>query len=159
MQHVVVWSFNFRVHMGPTKPTSFYFIFPCALWREKENQPSLLPPSLQDRKRDPFSNTQPNPSLINNFNRHSFHIIWSFLIWLTGNNLVFNDIQRNMKSSFSLTLRMVTKLLWRAFQLLHSPSLLIFIFSFVVVEDIYRRRQPFLSMDIAIYFIQPTKEK
>ena len=43
LQHVVVWSFNFSGHMGPTKPTSFYFIFPCALWREKENQPSLPP--------------------------------------------------------------------------------------------------------------------
>jgi hypothetical protein len=68
--------------------------------------------------------------------------------------LVFNDAQRNMKVMLlfnpPLAVRMVTKLLWRAFQLLHSPSWLILIFSFVVVEDIYRRRQPFLSMD-AIY--------
>jgi hypothetical protein len=79
-------------------------------------------------------------------------IAWS--IRLTGNNLVFNDAQRNMKVMLlfnpPLAVRMVTKLLWRAFQLLHSPSWLILIFSFVVVEDIYRRRQPFLSMD-AIY--------
>jgi hypothetical protein len=68
--------------------------------------------------------------------------------------LVFNDAQRNMKVMLlfnpPLAVRMVTKLLWRAFQSLHSPSWLILIFSFVVVEDIYRRRHPFLSMD-AIY--------
>ena len=87
-------------------------------------------------------------------------IAWS--IRLTGDNLVFNDIQRNMKSCFSLTLHWLSawlqKLLWRAFQSLHSPSWLILIFSFVVVEDIYRRRQPFLSMD-AIYILHPTNKR
>jgi hypothetical protein len=87
-------------------------------------------------------------------------IAWS--IRLTGNNLVFNDAQRNMKVMLlfnpPLAVRMVTKLLWRAFQSLHSPSWLILIFSFVVVEDIYRRRQPFLSMDV-IYILHPTNKR
>jgi hypothetical protein len=90
-------------------------------------------------------------------------IAWS--IRLTGNNLVFNDIKRNMKSCFSLTLHWLSAWLQNYCEehfnrSLHSPSWLILIFSFIVVEDIYRRRQPFLSMDaIYIYFIQPTKEK
>jgi hypothetical protein len=72
---------------------------------------------------------------------------------------IYNQIWVMLLFNPPLVVRMVTKVLWRAFQSLHSPSnCLIIIFSFVVVEDIYRRRQPFLSMD-AIYILHPTNKR
>jgi len=78
------------------------------------------------------------------------------IIWFS---MMHNEI---WKSCFSLTLHWLSAWLQNYCEehfnrCIHQVDWFSF-FSFVVVEEIYRRRQPFLSMD-AIYFIQPPKEK